>query len=50
MIEATVFNATLTTSIALWVSVIALRFVQSARFAGGWLAIAPAAIGVPVSW
>jgi hypothetical protein len=49
MIEALVFNATLPTSIASGMSMVALCFVQSAWFAGCWFAIAPAAIGVPVS-
>lgn len=49
MVEATIFDATLAASIAFRMAMITLRFVQPAWLAGCWLAIAPAAAGVPVN-
>jgi hypothetical protein len=49
MVETAIFDTTLATSIALRMAVITFGLVQPARFARCWLAIAPAAAGVPVN-
>jgi hypothetical protein len=50
MVETAVFNATLATSIAFRMTMIAFCFVQPAWLAGCWLAIAPTTVGVPAEW
>lgn len=48
MIKATAFDSALFTSIAFRMSMIAFRLVQPARLTRRRLAVAPAAVGVPV--
>ena len=48
MIKATAFDSPLSTSIAFRMTMIAFRLVQPARLTRCRLAVAPAAVGVPV--
>lgn len=47
MVETSVFDAPLTTSIAFGMAMITFCFMQPAGLTGCWFPVAPAAVGIP---